>query len=72
MLIVCSGGTILKVSYGKGGRGIWAIEVLAKGDHFESIAICENEDDEIYSDVVTLEGAIKQVYSAGGDWEEVA
>ena len=31
-LIVCSDGTVLDVKYGKGGRGIWQVTLLRKGD----------------------------------------
>lgn len=51
-LVALSDGTILLVNYGKPVLGgVWAITVLRKGDLFERLDVCEDEDADLYSDV---------------------
>lgn len=71
VLIVISDGTLLEVKYGKGGQGIWGITVLKKGAAYDSFEPCDDEEADIYSDVVTLRGEVKFAY-ASRDWEKVA
>lgn len=71
VLIFVSDGTMLNVKYGKGGQGIWGITVLKKGTAYAGFEPCDDEEADIYSDVVTLRGEIKFAY-ASRDWEKVA
>lgn len=70
ILVVISDGTLLEVQYGKGGQGIWGIKVLKKGTAYFSFEPCDDEDADIYSDIVTLKGDIKYAY-ASRDWDKV-
>jgi hypothetical protein len=47
-------GTVAIISYGKNDLAIWKIEVLSKGDKFDRLEECFDEDDEIYSDVLYM------------------
>ena len=69
-LIVCSDGTVLDVKYGKGGRGIWQVTLLRKGDMLDRIDQCSDEDADPYSDVAIFSGALSWAYAAG-DWAMV-
>lgn len=51
-LLVFSDGTILTMSYGKNGMGIWQIMVIVEGDSFESFSIATTEKE--HSDQVIL------------------
>lgn len=63
-LVIVSDGTLLEISYGKGEQGIWAITVLKKGTAYAGFEPGDDEDADIYSDIVTLRGDIKYVYVA--------
>lgn len=54
-------GTTIKVSYGKEGMGIWKIEIVERGDAECSLSICEDEDDDPYSDVFEIDAEIERV-----------
>lgn len=69
-LIIVSDGTLLNITYGKGEQAIWAITVLKKGTAYAGFEPCDDEDEDIYSDVVTLKGDIKYAYVATS-WEKV-
>jgi len=52
VLVAFSDGTLLAVRYGKPGLGgVWAIAVLRRGEMFERLDICTDEDADPYSDV---------------------
>lgn len=70
VLVIVSDGTLLNVKYGKGGQGIWGISVLKKGTAYAGFEPCDDEEADIYSDIVTLRGDIKFAY-ASRDWEKV-
>lgn len=70
VLIVVSDGTLLEVKYGKGGQGIWGITVLKKGTAYAGFEPCDDEEADIYSDIVRLRGDIKFAYSCR-DWDKV-
>lgn len=70
VLIVCNDGTLLEVKYGKGGRGIWAVTVLKKGELLDRVEPCEDADAEIYSDVAIFNDGLKFAYAAK-EWEPV-
>jgi len=63
-LLAFSDGTILDVKYGKPQGGIWAITLLSRGELFDRIVVCDNEDADIYSDVAHLKDGITHVFSA--------
>lgn len=67
-LIVCSDGTLLTASYGKGDKGIWTIALLEKGRLFNRIDMCVDEHAEIHSDVAYFHPGLKWAYVAK-KWE---
>jgi len=70
VLLVCSDGTLLAVKYGKGGFGVWCIDVLQEGALYQEIDVCNDEDAQPYSDVVTFRDGLKWVIQAM-DWKRV-
>ena len=70
VLIICSDGTLLEVKYGKGGLGIWAVNLLNTGNLFKEIEPCTDEDAEIYSDVAYFKDGLKWAYAAK-EWERM-
>lgn len=71
VLVICSDGTLLEVKYGKGGTGIWGITLLKKGDLFDRIEICEDEDATSCSDQAFFKPGLKSAYAAK-EWESVS
>lgn len=71
VLVLCSDGTVAEVKYGKNGNGIWGINVLRKGSLFDRIELCDDEDDDPYSDQLFLKPGIKWIYAAKDSWELV-
>jgi len=69
-LVICSDGTILEVKYGKGNLAIWWISLLNKGQLFDELIQCTNEDDDIYSDIATFKDGLKFAYAAT-EWQRV-
>ena len=70
ILLVINDGTILEIKYGKGDLAIWGIQVIKKGILFDRIEYCDNEDANIYSDIVFLKEGIKFIYACS-DWEKI-
>lgn len=68
VLLIFSDGTMLEAKYGKGGKGIWAVNLIRKGDLFVAIDPCVDEDATIYSDVALFEEGLKDCYAAK-DWQ---
>ena len=51
--ILLSDGTVLECTYPKApGLGVWGFKVLRAGSLFDRIEECNDEDAEVYSDVV--------------------
>ena len=48
-------GTVANIGYGKGNKGIWKIEIDTSGWAEFDIAECEDENAEIYSDVLEID-----------------
>lgn len=71
VLVVMSDGTLLEVKYGKGGMGIWAVQVLKKGELFDRYDPCDDEEADIYSDVVYFKNGIRWAYAAY-EWKKVS
>jgi hypothetical protein len=70
-LIAFSDGTLLAVRYGKPGNlAIWAISVIRKGDLFERIEECADEDATPYSDQAYFRAGLQWAYAATR-WERV-
>jgi hypothetical protein len=70
VLLVFSDGTLIEAKYGKGGKGIWAMTLLQRGDLFQKIHQCADEDAETHSDVVHFSDGKLSAYSAT-EWESV-
>jgi hypothetical protein len=64
ILLSFSDGTILRIKYGKEGLAIWAVDVYRKGDLLDKIDYCNDEDNDIYSDIVYFKEGIKFVYAS--------
>ena len=68
-LIVCSDGTVLSVTYGKGELAVWQIIYLRAGDLLGEIDQCFDEDADPYSDVVNFKDGLKWAYVAT-EWQK--
>lgn len=71
VLVIMPDGTHLEVKYGKGDEAIWGVVLLKKGTHFDRIEQCENEDDEIYSDIAYFNPGMTGNAYAATEWEKV-
>lgn len=71
IFVVMSDGTLLEAKYGKGGRGVWGMEVLRKGSLLDRVEQCFNDASERNSDVVYFRDGIEWAYAATGEWELV-
>ena len=69
-LIIVNDGTILKIKYGKEGLAVWSIIVLNKGKLFDTLVTCEDEDADIYSDIVFFSEGVKFMYACA-DYEKM-
>lgn len=58
VLIYFKDGTTIRVSYPKRGKAIWNIDVEEAGTAYKKLHICNNEDDEIYSDIFEIDSEI--------------
>ena len=70
VLIICSDGTLLEVKYGKGDKGIWGIQLIEKGELFNKIDQCTDENADIYSDIAYFNDGLKWAFAAT-EWERV-
>ena len=52
-------GTVIRVGYPKDGLAIWWVEIEKKGTAEHKMAICEDEDAWIYSDIFEIDSEIK-------------
>lgn len=71
VLLICDDNTLLEVKYGKAQQAIWEIKLLKKGDLFEAIEPCLDEDDDPYSDIATFKDGLKWIYAVTGNWDKV-
>lgn len=55
VLITFEDGTTILVGYGKEAKGIWWIKVVTFGAANYDLVSCNDEDAEIYSDVLEIE-----------------
>jgi hypothetical protein len=70
VLVAGSDGTLLDVKYGKGGAGIWGIQLLKAGELFEKIEPCLDEDANPHSDIAYFKPGLKYAY-ASTEWQRV-
>lgn len=70
VLLVGNDGTALEVKYGKGGMGIWKITLLKRGELFDRIEQCTDEDADPYSDVVYFKDGLKSLFAAT-EWQYI-
>jgi len=69
-LLVFSDGTVLGVTYGKGPQAIWNINTIRKGDLFDYVEECTDEDDARYSDTAFFTDGMKWAIRCR-DWDKV-
>jgi hypothetical protein len=70
VMVVFSDGTILIVKYGKAKMAIWQVTVFKRGELFDRIEECSDEDADPYSDVAFFRPGLKWAFAAKG-WEKV-
>lgn len=70
VLVVMSDGTLLEVKYGKNDDAIWEVKILKKGELFDRLDVCDDEDSKPHSDVAHFKAGIKWAYAAT-KWEKV-
>ena len=56
-----TGGTVIEAGYGKSGAGIWWIKVVKDGISNFTLTTCNDEDAEIYSDVLEIDAEVENV-----------
>lgn len=69
-LVLCSDGTMLQVKYGKLNRVIWGIAVIRRGELFDRIDPCDDEDATPYSDQAYFKDGLTWAYAAT-TWQAV-
>ena len=52
-------GTVIRIGYPKADMAVWWIEVEKKGEAYQEIHICEDEDAKVYSDIFEIEAEVK-------------
>lgn len=52
-------GTIIRIGYPKKDLGVWWIEVEKQGTAKQALTLCDDEDDDIYSDIFEIDAEIK-------------
>lgn len=70
VLVFMSDGTQLEVKYGKGDAGIWGVVLVKRGELFDRIEQCTDEDARMHSDVAFFRAGITGAYAAK-EWERV-
>lgn len=71
VLVMLSDGTVLEVKYCKRVSGVWAIDVLRKGELFDRFEPCADSESKPYSDQVFMKPGLKWGYSATESWDEI-
>lgn len=51
-------GTVIKIGYPKKDKAVWFIDVENAGGAYKELHYCNNEDDEIYSDILEIDAEI--------------
>ena len=52
-------GTIVDIRYGKDDKAIWDITLVAVGELFERLDLCDDEDADVYSDILYMKDSQK-------------
>lgn len=52
-------GTVIRIGYGKPGRGIWYVRVEKKGTARQRLTVCEDEHSGIYSDLFSIDADVE-------------
>lgn len=52
-------GTVIRIGYPKENAGVWWIEIEKKGTAVHNISICDDENANVYSDVLEIESEVK-------------
>lgn len=71
VLLMFSDATVLEAKYGKNGEGIWEMKLVRKGELFERIDQCADEDADPHSDVAHFRAGLTWCYAAREGWELV-
>lgn len=58
VIIAFDDGAVIRVSYGKPEGAIWEITLLKRGTAGNTVFICYDEDDEIYSDIFETDAEV--------------
>lgn len=66
-----SDGTIAECGYPKEGKGIWYIKLVAGGFAPRTLTECDDEDADLYSDVLEIDAEVTK-WCLGSEGEEVA
>lgn len=53
-------GTIIRIGYGKPNMAVWYIQIEQKGSAEQMLKICEDENDDPYSDIFWIDAGIKR------------
>lgn len=53
-------GTIIRIGYPKAGVAVWGITIEKQGSARQSLTVCDNEDDQLYSDVFEIEAEVEK------------
>ncbi len=53
-------GTIIRIGYSKPNMAVWYIQIEQKGSAEQMLKICEDENDDPYSDIFWIDAEIKQ------------
>ena len=71
VMVTFDDGTIAVFKCGKADMAIWQAIILKKGQLFDRVEICDDEEAEIYSDVLYLKEGVKKAWSSR-EWESVS
>lgn len=58
--ITFADGTVICIGYPKMDKAIWGITVEKQGSAWQSLTVCNNENDQFYSDVFEIEAEVEK------------
>ena len=58
--ITFADGTVIRIGYPKMDKAIWGITVEKQGSAWQSLTVCNNENDQFYSDVFEIEAEVEK------------
>ncbi len=53
-------GTVALIGYPKEGMGVWWIKIEKQGSANQRLTICEDEDADIYSDILEIDAEVEK------------